>query len=538
MEVQSKYIVLALLAAGLIFAFLGYMAFANIDISLPSVADILQRGESPTPVTSPLSTPQDSAGLEQSADTGKNLSQSTPKPAISGTSTPKPSATPISLPTLSPTTPAAAQGFACAGTLGFGVTCLGEGGLFQSDGWQIFTKESSPLGGDHVKDIAVCPDKRLLMLHTFGVSAFDGRTWKDYPSGWGSGSANALACAPDGTIWVAHFEGVSAFDKSGLSDWNSPLQSEWTTYPSTKLAESRQDASLVEDIAVAPDGQVWVATSNTIATFDSRKWKVYQQGMGFEEQYFFGAIALDSEGHPWAAHGHGLLNLDGASWTAYPNRDLITVESLAVDMWGRVWVGTFSKGVYVFDGEGWTEYNRENSGLSNDHIRAITVDAQNRVWIGTRWGVNIFDGETWRAYRMDNADLIDHDIYALGVVDGGPALVSPEEKPLGSLSGRVVYANGEPATGAIVEICIETLGMHFYGETPCDGQPLIRRTETTASGDFRLEELPAGRYSITYNAGLGWQKLTGAFGISSKRVLVKPSENTYVSELMVTEESE
>ena len=33
---------------------------------------------------------------------------------------------------------------------------------------------------DQIKDIAVCPDRRLLALHTFGVSAYDGQSWREY----------------------------------------------------------------------------------------------------------------------------------------------------------------------------------------------------------------------------------------------------------------------------------------------------------------------------------------------------------------------
>jgi hypothetical protein len=412
----------------------------------------------------------------------------------------------------------AVPGMACFGSGGYGVTCLDE------EGWHVYTREDSPLGGDYIKSIAVCPDNQLLIAHTSGINVFDGETWKEYEQEWGHSSVETIACDTAGTIWVAHFRGVSHFD--GTS---------WITYPSKQLATGAAATDLVEDVVVAPDGRVWVTTANSVATFDGDEWTIYQQGQGFEDRYFFDRVTIDDHGRPWAAHSSGILAFEGGAWTPHPKRDLYTVKSLAVDAQGRVWVGT-SKGVHVLQDGAWTTYDRTNSELEANQVRVIATDTQDRVWLGTEWGLYVVDGIDWHIYRIDNADLRDNDIRAMAVVEGGPPLPEPMDKAPGSLGGQVVLKDGEPAAGATVEICIERMGSRFLGETPCSDQAFMRRTETDADGAFVFPDLPAGLYVVTINIGEDWTQLTGDLGFVSERVSVESGEETDLGELIVGEE--
>ncbi len=416
-------------------------------------------------------------------------------------------------------------GMACLGSFGHGLTCLNE------TGWQTFDQDNSPLGNNLIKDIAVCPDKRLLIPHALGISAFDGETWQEYEQGWGHSSINSVACDAAGGIWVAHFGGLSYYD--GKS---------WTTHPAKQLSTGSTATDLVEDVVVAPGGRVWVMTASSVAMLDSfdgdesDEWTVFQDGQGFDKRYFFDKIALDEQGQPWVAHSNGLLVFDGEAWTAHDNRDLFTIESLAVDAQGRAWVGTVAQGVYVFENGSWSVYDIANSELGSDHARDIAIDAQNRVWLASEWGVYVFDqaGANWQAYRMDNAGLADNDVRSLAVVEAGPSLPETVDKELASISGRILLENREPAAGAMVEICVEFLGSRFLGETPCADQPFVRQAEMNADGHFVIPDLPAGFYVITVNTGQSWVQLTDEHGITSERVLVEAGQETLLGEIVVT----
>ncbi len=67
--------------------------------------------------------------------------------------------------------PVVLPGLACFGSFGNGLTCVEKGE------WVTYASADSPLGGDQIKDIDVCDDGSLAILHTFCVSTFDGKTW-------------------------------------------------------------------------------------------------------------------------------------------------------------------------------------------------------------------------------------------------------------------------------------------------------------------------------------------------------------------------
>jgi hypothetical protein len=407
---------------------------------------------------------------------------------------------------------------ACLGTTDGGLICL------EGEGWQTFTQENSSLRGSYILDLARCEDGSLLVAHTSGIDRLAGGNWSSYEPEWGYSSPDAISCQGENGIWVGHFEGVSYYNGQA-----------WEDHPSSVLATGGAANDLVEDLLVAPDGKVWVATSSSVAAYDGSTWTIFQEGQGFNSAVFFGNLAIDQQGNVWAAHSAGLLKYDGSAWTEYPNFDLATVYGLAVDGKGRAWIATGS-GVFVFDGQEWTSYNRENNSLSSDYVRAIAVDGSDRVWVGTSWGLHIFDGSSWQVFRMDNAELSDNDIRVITVSGCCQSLPEPAEKPSGSMSGRVVYEDGRPLADAPVEVCVETLGYIYYGDTPCSGQPYFQSTSTDGDGNFSLAELPAGYYVITINLGEDWALLETELGIASERVPVSPGKNTYVGELLVKPE--
>jgi hypothetical protein len=84
-------------------------------------------------------------------------------------------------------------------------------------------------------------------------------------------------------------------------------------------------------------------------------------------------------------------------------RDYVT--SSAVDLHGRVWLGTESDGVWRFDpysasGSQWTQFTTAN-GLGDNTILAIACDGKGRIWAGHRnHGVSVCCGDAWKNYDV------------------------------------------------------------------------------------------------------------------------------------------
>ena len=397
-------------------------------------------------------------------------------------------------------------GIVCVGST-TGLSCLNE------TGWQTYTDENSDLPNKYLYAGAVCPDGQIAIAHINGVVLFDGTTFKQIPEMDGSTSPDAVACDTDGGVWVAHFQGVSHYAKG-----------QWTTYGSDKLASGESANELVYDVEAAPDGKVWVVTSRSVAMFENETWTIFQEGQGFNSSRFFNALTLDAKGRPWAAHSNGVDVFENGAWTSIDKTDYNTPESIAVDAKGQTWLGTLSDGAYVFDGTAWTHYDRTSENLRSNDVAAITADSSGRVWFGTSYGLTVFDGANWQTFLMSNSSLHDNDIQFIVVTNDGPALPALEEKAKGSLTGKLEDANNTPMADMRVEICVETIGSSFNGDTPCSDQPFFLTTKTDANGVFLFENVPAGYYVIVAETDTGWAQLTDEFGITSEKTLIQAGE--------------
>ncbi|MCR4416766.1 MAG: hypothetical protein NUV92_03360, partial [Ignavibacteria bacterium] len=95
------------------------------------------------------------------------------------------------------------------------------------------------------------------------------------------------------------------------------------------------------------------------------------------------------------------------------------VRAKAIDGQGNKWIGTDGGGVAKFDGVNWTVYNTSNSGLPNNYVRAIAIDGQGNKWIGTaEGGVAKFDGVNWTVYNTSNSGLPDNNRVNAIAIDG------------------------------------------------------------------------------------------------------------------------
>jgi hypothetical protein len=292
----------------------------------------------------------------------------------------------------------------------------------------------------------------------------------------------------------------------------------------------------VYDVEVASDGKVWVVTSRSVALFENDTWTVFQEGQGFNESRFFNAIALDANGRPWVAHSGGVDVFENGVWQSFSNDEYNSSESLVVDSRGGVWFGTLIDGVYLFDGNTWTHYNRASKDTLSDFIASISADSGGRVWLGTTYGLTVTDGASWQTFLMSNSGLGDNDVEFVIVTNDGPSLPALEEKATGSITGTIEKADGSPLASARVEICVETLSSTFSGDTPCSDQPFFLSTRTDANGIFLIDNVPAGYYVIVAETSVdSWAQLTDEFGISSERTLIGAGEDYDIGTLTVEE---
>ena len=151
-------------------------------------------------------------------------------------------------------------------------------------------------------------------------------------------------------------------------------------------------------------------------TAQSNQWNSYTSGWNIKK--------MAKEGNfIWVCTEGGLVRLNKI------NGDIITytktnsglpdnnVTAVIVDAGGVKWIGTAEGGLAKFNGVTWTVYNTSNSGIASNSVTCITHE-NNIKWIGTKQsGLSKFNNTSWTNYSKANSAIPSDYIFSI-LVDG------------------------------------------------------------------------------------------------------------------------
>jgi ligand-binding sensor domain-containing protein len=151
---------------------------------------------------------------------------------------------------------------------------------------------------------------------------------------------------------------------------------------SSGLANNRVLA-LFED----KDFNVWVGTNGGVARFRKVPFSTISVNQGLSSK-FVRATYQSKNSEIWIATSEGLdlVNYSARKVNASFLPDQY-VLSLAEDMNGNILAGTYTDGVFIKNGEKFIPFHNVDNGLPSNEVRAITVDLNNTLWIGTADGL-------------------------------------------------------------------------------------------------------------------------------------------------------
>lgn len=316
----------------------------------------------------------------------------------------------------------------------------------------VFGTENSALLSDSVRAVAVDGSNVKWVGTEEGLYSFDGEDWTRYPFlGPPSLSvSNVVRIGTDGTVWVGTEGGVKVYDGAN-----------WTVYTSGNSGLPGHGGENIRDIAFGA-GKIWFATYSGVVSFDGRDWEVLHPPTMIP---FMEAIAADGAGNVYVGSPAGLLHYDGSEWNVYDTSNSplpsSVVTSLAYDPDGLLWVGT-KGGTATFDGSDWTLRSFGEWPLPNAPIFGIAQDPEGVVWLACNGGgICSIDGETWSVFNSENSGLGDDRAYCVQIAADGT-------KWFGYYGGLChfdgsefeTYSSslGNFATGAVVDLALAPNG--------------------------------------------------------------------------------
>ncbi|AKT38516.1 hypothetical protein [Chondromyces crocatus] len=282
-----------------------------------------------------------------------------------------------------------------------------------------------------------------------------------------------------------------------------------------------------DDVALAPDGKVWMVTSTDVTLLDGDAIST----IATPERPR--AMAIPNDGAIFLIAGNDLYRRDGHAWTkddalkrlvgpnealkglaAGPGGELYLVTPTAVyrrdptGLWRALSLGahpevfTFGQvsskghlplamrtGLHLIDATG--AVRKLDIPVEPTRVNAIAIDDADRLWLGAVTGLHIvsLDGKPLQHWP---AGTLPGRATRIAVHRQGPPLpASPPAPILGSARGTVLV-DGQPLAHAKVELCTDSA----HGDTQCGraSGPLYAMTD--AAGAFTLNQVPRDTYSF------------------------------------------
>ena len=429
----------------------------------------------------------------------------------------------------------------CVQHYGQALSCL------DATGWHIYKDGPTP------RRITHCTDGRIYLvddeIYQYQVKE------ETLASIGGWVDQGVVLCGRGSDIWVSDLSEVMRFDGST-----------WTSYTVEDYFESHDDEwpDSIHSLGVAPNGNAWVTTNNTIAVFNGAAWEVVTPPGNYSFDESSGRskrLVIDSNGVVWitanaepCCSDEQLLKFDGLEWSVFPGPDdnFHGIQIVAVDNENRVWAATTGTKIFTLnpDTSEWElRFDVAQLGLENEwesrfegqqlglgvgnvnRIHQMEFDGQGRLWVTTSYGLGIYDGVEWTIYHDYTANLYMNDISDLYILGDGSRLPTLKYKPFGSIRGKLVSEAQTPFTDALAKICIKT----FTGNLICADQA----ESVNADGSFVISNVPPGSYFLHFKIANEWYTLVSkdspsfspSLSASSLEFGVKEGEETQLGEI-------
>jgi hypothetical protein len=140
------------------------------------------------------------------------------------------------------------------------------------------------------------------------------------------------------------------------------------------------------------------------------------------------SIVHDDNNGTWIGTHDGLFHYDGTNWAHYNSSNsglpYPVIMSLALDLTGTLWIGTYDGGLASFDSIEWQIFDPSNSPLTGKTIRKVITDSKSHIWaiiddLNARAGLARYDGNEWQVFNSDHPQIHTDDFTGLAEDDEG-----------------------------------------------------------------------------------------------------------------------
>lgn len=253
-------------------------------------------------------------------------------------------------------------------------------------------REVHGMGDNRVRDI-VQDGKGVLWFATrSGLTKLEDGNFRTFTTADGlpDNRLKDLLLTDDGSLWVATREGLC-----------NVAENQFSCYTEEDGLINNRVQSLSKD----KSGNLWIGTEEGASYFANGKFTNYSVDDGLTNNIIY-ATLYDREGNIWfGTFGGGISIFLGDHIKNYtieeglPNN---VVTSITQDQTGNHWVTTYGGGIVRFEDSTTTVFKAKD-GLVDNKVYTVKAGEQNRLFIGTRWGLSIYNHQKF--YNFDETEL-------------------------------------------------------------------------------------------------------------------------------------
>lgn len=270
-----------------------------------------------------------------------------------------------------------------------------DAGLAKYDGqiWDyVVPGDGAGMEEEDIEDLIFDNQGRLWVTSYEGAYLLDG-IWapvEEDPAGFPSSTVYKVEIV-DNQVWFGTGEGIAKYSGS---------------YPTDNFLEDHHITAIHQE----SNGDVWVGTDLFLlkinSSYDDYTEIIETKNSGLLSN-FIRSIHFSSSKDLWISDGDGLLKFEGDTlWKRIAEESSVLneiIDDISEDQEGNIYVTTGYRVVKIVEDTINQTWNSTDFGGA---AVMVDFDQQNRMWVGTTsGGVSLFDGNTWQPFNMNNSDL-------------------------------------------------------------------------------------------------------------------------------------
>ena len=152
------------------------------------------------------------------------------------------------------------------------------------------------------------------------------------------------------------------------------------------------------------ENSIWVGSNGGLFRLRDAPFVTLTTEQGLAGNYIR-AVLAHSDGSIWVGSSQGISNITGRNITAIDissHSNGQSVLSLVEDRSGSVWIGTYSDGLLQWRDNRVVQQHSRATGLLANEVRAIAVEPNGGIWVGTAHGLNYIDDKGVKRYTTEH----------------------------------------------------------------------------------------------------------------------------------------